>query len=94
MPVQGFEALQGNDGRVRKFTIMHITKADSVYPRAHTCFNRYPRAACAGAAAVPALALTLAAARRVDLPAYSSRQELENCLTLVINMEVTGFSMD
>ncbi|DAZ93420.1 TPA: hypothetical protein N0F65_000071 [Lagenidium giganteum] len=30
---------------------------------------------------------------RIDLPLYSSKEELEKYLTLVINMEITGFSM-
>jgi hypothetical protein len=29
---------------------------------------------------------------RLDLPAYSSKAELEGFLTLVIQMEITGFS--
>ena len=29
---------------------------------------------------------------RIDLPIYSSREELEGYLSLVINMEITGFS--
>jgi hypothetical protein len=40
VPVQGFCALQGNDGNVKPFTIDSISIQDSVYPRAHTCFNR------------------------------------------------------
>jgi len=40
VPVQGFSALQGNDGNVKPFTIDSIKIHDSVYPRAHTCFNR------------------------------------------------------
>jgi hypothetical protein len=31
---------------------------------------------------------------RIDLPLYSSRDELETYITLVINMELTGFSME
>ena len=31
---------------------------------------------------------------RIDLPLYASRDELEGYLTLVINMEITGFTMD
>lgn len=30
---------------------------------------------------------------RIDLPLYASKQQLETYLTLVINMEITGFSM-
>lgn len=40
LPVMGFKALQSSDGRYRKFNIQSITKQDSVYPRAHTCFNK------------------------------------------------------
>jgi hypothetical protein len=39
VPVQGFQALQGNDGNLRKFTL-HGDKNAKVFPRAHTCFNR------------------------------------------------------
>jgi hypothetical protein len=31
---------------------------------------------------------------RLDLPLYDSKEELEGCLSLVINMEITGFTMD
>ena len=40
VPAQGFRALQGNDGNIRKFTINSIPEAVSVFPKAHTCFNR------------------------------------------------------
>lgn len=40
VPVQGFMALQGNDGSIRKFTL-HGDKNLEIFPRAHTCFNRY-----------------------------------------------------
>jgi len=40
VPVQGFKLLQGRDGDVRKFTITSIKLKDSVFPKAHTCFNR------------------------------------------------------
>ena len=30
---------------------------------------------------------------RIDIPMYNSREELETYLTLVINMEITGFTM-
>ena len=29
-----------NDGNYRKFNIQSINKSDSLYPRAHTCFNK------------------------------------------------------
>lgn len=40
VPAQGFAFLQGNDGNIRKFTINSIALEQSIFPRAHTCFNR------------------------------------------------------
>jgi E3 ubiquitin-protein ligase NEDD4 len=40
VPATGFAYLQGNDSNVRRFAITSITKAQSIFPRAHTCFNR------------------------------------------------------
>ena len=40
MPAQGFAFLQGNDGNIRKFTVNSIAVEQSIFPRAHTCFNR------------------------------------------------------
>lgn len=40
VPASGFSMLQGNDGNIRKFTINSISKSVSIFPRAHTCFNR------------------------------------------------------
>jgi len=42
VPVQGFAALQGNDGNIRKFTLHgdKNAKKEGTYPHAHTCFNR------------------------------------------------------
>ena len=31
---------------------------------------------------------------RIDLPIYDSKEELERYITLVINMDITGFSME
>ena len=36
-----FKALQSNDGNYRRFNIQPISKVDSVFPRAHTCFNKF-----------------------------------------------------
>ena len=41
VPVQGFKALTMNDGRICHFAIQVISLAECLYPRAHTCFNRY-----------------------------------------------------
>lgn len=68
VPATGFAMLQGNDGNVRKFAINSILKSQSIFPKAHTCFNR------------------------IDLPLYESKEELGGYLSLVINMEITGFS--
>mmetsp|Transcript_109549 Transcript_109549/g.318115 ORF Transcript_109549/g.318115 Transcript_109549/m.318115 type:complete len:756 (-) Transcript_109549:1047-3314(-) len=70
LPAQGFKALEANDGNFRLFTIAGLEKADCLYPRSHTCFNR------------------------IDLPYYSNKEELEGYLSLVINMEITGFQID
>jgi len=40
VPATGFATLQGNDGNIRKFTVNSISKSASIFPRAHTCFNR------------------------------------------------------
>lgn len=40
VPSRGFSVLQGNDGNIKKFTIHGIDKGTSMFPRAHTCFNR------------------------------------------------------
>jgi hypothetical protein len=70
VPAQGFRALQSNDGKPKLFSLNGVSTAVSMYPRAHTCFNR------------------------IDLPLYSTREELEGFLSLAINMEVTGFTME
>ncbi|CAB1116618.1 unnamed protein product [Ectocarpus sp. CCAP 1310/34] len=40
LPAHGFKALQSNDGSFRAFSLQSITKRDSAFPRAHTCFNK------------------------------------------------------
>ena len=40
VPALGFGALQGRDGDIRHFTIDSVNLSDSIFPRAHTCFNR------------------------------------------------------
>lgn len=70
LPAQGFKALQSNDGKYRKFNIQSILKSESLFPRAHTCFNK------------------------LDLPMYTSKEELDAHLSVVIHMDVTGFSME
>jgi len=70
VPAQGFAYLQGNDGNIRKFAISSIALNTSLFPRAHTCFNR------------------------IDLPLYTSKQQLKDKLTLAVQMEYTGFDID
>jgi len=40
VPAAGFAYLQGNDGNCRKFAVNSISKKQSIFPKAHTCFNR------------------------------------------------------
>lgn len=70
VPAQGFAFLQGNDGNIRKFTINSISLDQSVFPRAHTCFNR------------------------IDLPLYKTKKDLKERLSLAIQMESSGFSIE
>jgi len=70
VPVQGFGALQGNDGNVKPFTIDAISIQDSVYPRAHTCFNR------------------------IDLPLYSSKEEMKFRMMQALQLEGVGFQIE
>jgi HECT-domain (ubiquitin-transferase) len=70
VPVAGFAGLQGNDGIVRKFTILGVDSAHFSYPKSHTCFNR------------------------IDLPTYSSREELAEKLTVAIATSFVGFDVE
>ena len=58
-----------NDGNMRLFTVDSIPMDTSMFPRAHTCFNR------------------------IDLPLYRTR-ELNEYLSKVIQMELTGFGLE
>ncbi len=40
VPAQGFSHLQGSDGNIKKFCITSLQLSQSIFPRAHTCFNR------------------------------------------------------
>lgn len=40
VPVQGFRALQGSDGNIKTFVIQSADIKTTVFPKAHTCFNR------------------------------------------------------
>ena len=40
VPVGGFGSLQGDDGTLMSFTVDSVPPSMSIYPRAHTCFNR------------------------------------------------------
>ena len=69
VPAQGFGSLQGNDGNLRKFTLMGSYDV-KVFPRSHTCFNR------------------------IDLPIYSSKEEMRKYLTIAVTCETTGFELE
>ena len=70
VPSQGFGALQSHSGQVCPFTIVSISKSESILPRSHTCFNR------------------------IDLPMYSSHDELDRFVGMITHMDVTGFNME
>lgn len=40
VPAQGFQSLTGDDGKLLLFSIESVPTTQSVYPCAHTCFNR------------------------------------------------------
>jgi len=40
VPSRGFSVLQGSDGNIKLFTLNGVDLSHSLYPRAHTCFNR------------------------------------------------------
>jgi len=40
VPIEGFKALRGDDGMQLLFSIESVPLNQSIYPRAHTCFNR------------------------------------------------------
>ena len=40
VPAQGFAYLQGHDRHIRKFCVNSVSVRTSLFPRAHTCFNR------------------------------------------------------
>jgi len=70
VPVQGFSALQGNDGVVKPFTIKSIEFQDSVFPKAHTCFNR------------------------IDLPKYTTKEEMKFRMMQAMQLEGVGFQIE
>jgi len=70
VPARGFSVLQGNDGNIKKFALSGIRKEQSLFPRAHTCFNR------------------------IDLPCYSSKEELREKLKIALATSVTGFDIE
>ncbi|OQR89885.1 HECT E3 ubiquitin ligase [Thraustotheca clavata] len=71
VPAQGFKALISSDGRVQPFNIAFCgPDIGSMYPRAHTCFNR------------------------LDLPVYQSKEQMEKYLILIVNMDITGFTIE
>ena len=78
-PAQGFKALQSNDGYVRRFAINGTALPPANEREAHP-EALWPRAhTCFN---------------KIDLPEFETREELERMLTLSINMEIGGFTME
>ena len=70
IPAAGFSGLQGRDGNILRFNITSLTTDQSIFMRAHTCFNR------------------------IDLPIYASQSDLARRVDEVLEMDVTGFTME
>lgn len=98
VPVQGFKALTMNDGRICPFAIQCVNKDECLYPRAHTCFNRCVVTFVLGVSYATELMLTVCLSmmrtNRIDLPRYDTEKDLRIALSLVIQMEVTGFTIE
>ena len=78
-PAQGFKALQSNDGFARVFSI-HGLPLPSERQRAKRPACLWPKAhTCFN---------------KIDLPNYDNREQLERMLTLCINMEIGGFTIE
>ena len=78
-PAQGFKALQSNDGYARVFSI-HGLSLPSERQRAKRPACLWPKAhTCFN---------------KIDLPNYDTREQLERMLTLCINMEIGGFTIE
>lgn len=78
VPVNGFSALQGNDGNIRKFTIDSVGLKTSIFPRSHTCFNR----------------LDLPNFLELGSVDDIGRDQLKEALTKVLHMELVGFDLE
>ena len=82
--------MQSNDGNYRRFNVQPISKEDSLFPRAHTCFNKLDLPLYDNFTELEAyLSLGETLCLCVSVCAYFSL-----CVAVVINMEVTGFTMD
>ena len=78
-PAQGFKALQSNDGFARVFAL-HGLNLPSEKLRAKRPACLWPKAhTCFN---------------KVDLPNYDNKEQLERMLTLCINMEIGGFTIE
>lgn len=78
VPVSGFSGLQGNDGNIRKFTIDSVSLKTSIFPRAHTCFNR----------------LDLPNFLELGSVDDIGRDKLKEALEKVLHMELVGFDLE
>ena len=79
VPAQGFKALQRNDGKYQRFCLEAMDPAVSPQSMAPGCLW---------------LPVSHTCFNRLDLPVYKSRKDLEEALKIVVNLDVTGFSMD
>ncbi|CAH0477350.1 unnamed protein product [Peronospora belbahrii] len=95
VPVEGFKGLTGMDGEIKRFTIQlgkDISTVYTVLPHASTCLNRRVLA-FVNEALNDKLLTCFRSLCRLDLPLYSSKVELERMLSMVIEMDITGFSL-
>ena len=90
VPVQGFSALQGNDGNIRKFCLHGMR---SLLPT-HSPTHSLTHSLVIGDKNVKVFPRAHTCFNRIDMPIYKSKGEMQKYLTLAINMESTGFDME
>ncbi len=91
VPVQGFSALQGNDGNIRKFCL-HGTH--SLISHHRLSIHLFIHELIIGDKNVKVFPRAHTCFNRIDMPIYKSKGEMQKYLTLAINMESTGFDME
>ncbi len=93
VPVQGFSALQGNDGNIRKFCL-HGMRSLSYPPTHSLTTHSLTHLLVIGDKNVKVFPRAHTCFNRIDMPIYKSKGEMQKYLTLAINMESTGFDME